>query len=119
MVNTIFTEHVQMMVECSDALVLGVMDRGEFERHHIPGTKNVPLSDTDFARRVGELAQHRYTPIVVYGLDAGSSDARAAAQVLSDMGFRQVYRYDGGMEVWTRVGKDLEGADSATKKIIH
>ncbi len=72
--------------------LLDVRQPWEYEEDHIPGAKLIPLAELKDA--VTELDSAR--PTLVYCAVGGRS--RVAAQLLSGMGFKEVYNLSGGIK---------------------
>ena len=74
--------------------LLDVRQPGEYEAEHIPGAKLIPLPDLTDSR--SQLDSQK--PIVVYCASGGRS--LAAAQLLSGLGFNEIYNLKGGIKAW-------------------
>lgn len=74
--------------------LLDVRQPGEYEAEHIPGAKLIPLPDLKDGR--SQLDARK--PIVVYCASGGRS--LAAAQLLSGLGFNEIYNLKGGIKAW-------------------
>ena len=76
--------------------VLDVREPEEFERGHLPGAINVPLHQV--GRKVPYLMPNRKMPLLV----CCGSGARSlpAVQVLSVMGYTNLYNLEKGIETW-------------------
>ncbi len=76
--------------------ILDVRDPAEFAVGHLPGAINVPLYQ--IGRKVPYLMPNRRWPMVVYC----GSGARSlpAVQVLSVMGYSNLYNLQKGIEHW-------------------
>ncbi len=74
--------------------ILDVRQPGEYEREHIPGAKLIPLPE--LMDRIKELDPEM--PTVVYCAVGGRS--RAALQLLSGKGFREIQNLTGGIAAW-------------------
>ena len=74
--------------------LLDVRQPGEYESEHIPGAKLIPLPDlTDGHRQLDSLK-----PVIVYC--RSGSRSLAAAQLLSGLGFNEIYNLEGGIMGW-------------------
>jgi rhodanese-related sulfurtransferase/rubrerythrin len=73
---------------------LDVRQPTEYEVGHIPGAKLIPLPDLN--NRLGEIDTDK--PVVVYCAIGGRS--RVAAQMLTGIGFKEVYNLSGGFKAW-------------------
>jgi rhodanese-related sulfurtransferase/rubrerythrin len=74
--------------------LLDVRQPGEYEAEHLPGAKLIPLPDLKDGR--SQLDSEK--PIVVYYASGGRS--LAAAQLLSGLGFNEIYNLKGGIKGW-------------------
>ena len=74
--------------------LLDVRQPGEYEAGHIPGAKLIPLPGLKEGR--SQLDSRK--PVVVYCASGGRS--LAAAQLLSGLGFNQIYNLQGGIKAW-------------------
>lgn len=70
----------------------------------IAGASVMDFTDPDFQTQIGKLDKSK--PVIVY-CAAGGRSPRAAAK-LTQMGFKQVYDYAGGMNDWLAKGKKTE-----------
>lgn len=81
-------------------LLIDVTDPESYEKEHIFGAANIPLNKiTHKAREWIE----KHTELIVYS-DDGCEDGSKAAQKLSDLGFKYVYHYCGGLNDWKKAG---------------
>ena len=74
--------------------ILDVRQPGEYEEAHIPGSKLVPLPQLH--DNLDQLDPE--SPTLVYCAVGGRS--RVAAQMLSGLGFKEIYNLKGGMKAW-------------------
>lgn len=82
-----------------DFLLVNVLSEESFDREHIPGSQNVPVTSENFEQEVEWLAGNNERTVVVYGAGFGSKESSAAKR-LTAAGFTNVYDYEGGMEDW-------------------
>ncbi len=85
-----------MLINRSDAVVVDVRDKKEFETGHIVDAKNIPL--INLKKRSVELKKHKAKPVVVVcklGQHSGE-----AAKILSEEGFEEVVKLSGGITEW-------------------
>jgi phage shock protein E len=82
------------------AQLVDVREPWEYERGHLPGARNVPLSDIPV--RAGELSE----PMVL--VCASGNRSAEAAQYLVESGFREVGNLAGGTFGWIQRGLPIE-----------
>jgi len=85
--------------------LIDVRSRSEYEKGHIPGAMNVPVSDV----KASDQRLSAFENVVVYG--SGWSDylSRAASKKLAALGYSNVFDFCGGLELWATQGRVLEG----------
>ena len=91
------------LINRENALVVDLRAQGEFEKGHIPGSKNVLMSQFDPENK--KLAGARALPVVVVCKDGQTSGG--AAKRLKKAGFEQVYVLDGGIAGWQQADLPL------------
>jgi len=74
--------------------LLDVRQPGEYETEHIPGAKLIPLPGLKDG--LSQLDKHK--PVIAYCAIGGRS--LAAAQLLSGLGFKEIYNLKGGIKAW-------------------
>ena len=85
-----------MLINRSDAIVVDVRDKKEFESGHIVDSIHIPLAKLD--QRVTELKKYQDKPvIVVCKLGQHSGDA---ARKIQAAGHEQVFKLSGGVTEW-------------------
>ena len=91
------------LVNRDNALVVDLRPIGDFEKGHIPGSKNVQMSQFDPEAR--QLAAAKSLPVVLV-CKAGQV-AGGAAKRLRKAGFERVYVLDGGIGGWQQASLPL------------
>jgi rhodanese-related sulfurtransferase len=86
-----------------NALVVDLRPMADFEGGHIPGAKNVQMSQFDPENK--QLAAARALPVVLV-CKTGQSAAGAASR-LHKAGFEHVYVLDGGIGAWQQADLPL------------
>jgi rhodanese-related sulfurtransferase len=95
--------HLTALVNRENALVVDLRAIADFEKGHVPGAKNVQMSQFDPENRA--LAAARALPVVLVcktGQTAGD-----AAKRLKKAGFEKVFVLDGGIGAWQQAGLPL------------
>lgn len=91
------------LINRQDALLVDVSAATDFEKGHIAGARNLPVSQFDPENKL--LAKARELPVVLAcRTGAGSSDA---ARKLVKAGFKQVFWLDGGVAAWQQASLPL------------
>jgi rhodanese-related sulfurtransferase len=91
--------------------LLDVRQPWEYEESHLPGAKLMPLAE--LPGRTGELDPAK--PILAYCAVGGRS--RVAAQLLSGMGFQEVYNLSGGIKAYQ--GAKASGPAELTLELVR
>jgi rhodanese-related sulfurtransferase len=91
------------LVNRDNALVVDLRPQADFEKGHIPGSKNVQPSQFDPENK--QLAAARSLPVVLV-CKAGQASGGAAKRLLK-AGFERVYVLDGGIGAWQQADLPL------------
>jgi rhodanese-related sulfurtransferase len=78
------------------AVLLDVRTAEEYGEGHLAQARNVDYKRDDFRQQVGKLDKSK--PYFVY-CKAGVRSAKAA-DIMKELGFRQVYTLEGGIDEW-------------------
>jgi rhodanese-related sulfurtransferase len=95
------TEELQKRLESGQAAVFDVRGDLEYEVGHIPGAKTAPLGSLVF--RVGRV-MNPDSFVAVYSAGGNCHLGTQAAQRLENLGLRNVYCYEDGLEGWRAAG---------------
>jgi rhodanese-related sulfurtransferase len=85
-----------LLINRENPLLIDLSARADFEKAHVPGARNVAMSQFDPEHK--DLAKARELPVVVMDKDGRSTDK--AAQRLVKAGFGKVYTLGGGVFAW-------------------
>lgn len=91
------------LVNREDALVVDLRPAAEYEKGHIPGSKNVQMAQFDPENKA--LAAARSLPVVT--LCRSGVTAVDAAKRLRKAGFEKVYVLEGGIGAWQQADLPL------------
>jgi len=94
--KSVTSQQLTNLVNRQGALVLDIRGQGEFNKGHIHGAKNIPMSQ--LADNIDKLSEYKDKPIVV--VCANGISVSAACSLLAKKGFNQVYKLQGGMAAW-------------------
>ena len=84
------------LINRDNALVVDLSSSSEFEKGHIPGSRNIAPSQFDPEHK--QLAAAKALPVVAVCRSGQASSAAAAR--LKKAGFEHVYWLDGGIAAW-------------------
>lgn len=93
-----------VLVNRDNALVIDLRPIADFEKGHIPGSKNVQMSQFDPENK--QLAAARSLPVAL--VCKTGQTANAAAKRLKKAGFEQVYVLEGGIGAWQQADLPLK-----------
>ena len=90
-------------------MLINVLPKEMYEDCHIKGSINVPFDQlSSFAQDL-----EKEQPIAVYCASYTCKSSRKAWELLNEMGFTQLWAYEGGMAEWYHAGFPYEGACKA------
>ncbi len=92
------------LVNRENALVVDLRPIGDFEKGHIPGSKNVQMSQFDPENK--QIAAAKALPVVL--VCKTGHIAGGAAKRLKKAGFEQVYLLEGGIGAWQQADLPLK-----------
>ena len=87
----------------SNKQLVDVRTQNEFKNGHLAGALLIDYNNKDFKANVSKLDKNK--PVFVYCASGGRSGS--AAEVLVELGFKQIYDLKGGMNAWSRAGKPV------------
>jgi len=88
-----------------DLVVVDVLGKASYNRAHIKGAINIPLTDLD--RQAGQLLD-KDQRVVVYCASYQCHASTEAAKTLMALGFKDVHDYKGGIAEWAKAGLPTE-----------
>jgi rhodanese-related sulfurtransferase len=96
------TEFQQKVAESTQ--ILDVRTPGEYADGHLANALNINIADADFKDKVAKLDKNKQ--VCVY-CQRGMRSAKAAG-LMSELGFKEIYDLEGGIEGWTGAGLKVE-----------
>lgn len=90
--------------EVTDPILIDVRTQNEYAQGHLANALLIDINSNDFKSRANKLDKSK--PVFVY-CKAGSRSS-AAADVLSDLGFNEIYDLNGGIMAWQKANKPIE-----------
>jgi rhodanese-related sulfurtransferase len=99
------TAELRKQLESTDPpIVVDVRLEDDFKAAHIPRAINNCVYEVVFGEHLAKSVPERTRPIVVYGADSESYEARVAAAKLSRAGYTNVYEYRDSLAGWQAAG---------------
>ena len=89
--------------EAKDPILIDVRTQEEYAQGHLANARIFDINSSDFETRVSKL--DRSKPVFVY-CKAGSRSNKAA-NVLSGLGFNEIYDLSGGISAWHEENKPI------------
>jgi rhodanese-related sulfurtransferase len=103
--RTINRDELQTLLTNPSLILLEALNEASYQQGHLPGARLFPMASArEQARELGSPD----APIVVYCASETCKNSDAVAQVLSDVGYRDVRVYKGGKADWQLAGLPLE-----------
>lgn len=94
----------QKLAQLPNAQLVDVRTAPEFAEAHLPNAANIDVKQRSFQDLAAKLDKSK--PVFVY-CKMGSRSTKAA-EILTGMGFTEVYNLKGGITDWTAAGKPIE-----------
>ncbi len=94
--SSVRPQQAVMMINRSDAVVVDVREKKEYEEGHIVDSLNIPLAK--LKQRMKELKKHQDKPIIVV-CKLGQHSGEAAKQIM-EAGYGEVFKLSGGITEW-------------------
>jgi len=85
-----------LLINRESPLLVDLSAPADFEKAHIPGARNVQMSQFDPENK--DLAKVKERPVAVY-CKSGNTSAQAASKLVK-AGFQQVFWLGGGLAAW-------------------
>ncbi|MBI5643360.1 MAG: rhodanese-like domain-containing protein [Deltaproteobacteria bacterium] len=109
MIRDVDREELKGMMDSGESFVLiDVLDKNDFDREHICGSINLPM--TGIAREAPNLIGKDET-VVVYCTGPACTASSIAAEKLESLGYKDIWKFAGGIEEWKQAGYCLEGSE--------
>lgn len=107
--DTITREELKQMIDKNeDFTLIDVLSENSFLMGHITGSINIPVEDLNFKQTVADKIPIKDKKIVVYCASFECSASPKAARKLVEMGYKNVYDFEGGIKDWQDGGYPIE-----------
>ncbi len=90
-----------------DMELIEVLPEDSYEEFHLPKAKNIPFDD-DFPQKIKRQVPDKNKQIVVYCANSHCPLSDDAYNKLDEMGYKNVFEYQGGKEDWKAAGYPIE-----------
>ena len=84
--------------------LIDVRTPDEYQAGHLPHSTLIDFKGEDFREKITQLDKNK--PVMVYCAAGGRSNA--AATLLEELGFAEVYELEGGFTRWREAGQEIE-----------
>jgi rhodanese-related sulfurtransferase len=91
------------LANAGKGLLLDVRTPGEYGEGHLQGSTLLDFNSASFRDEIAKLDRNQ--PVYLY-CRSGARSGRAA-DIMTDMGFKEVYNLEGGIMAWQRSGKPV------------
>ncbi len=91
------THEATRLINQQNAMVLDIRDKKDFKDGHLVDSLHIPTAQIN--NRLEELEKYKASPVIV--VCKTGQTAAAAAKILKDNGFSEVYRLAGGIMEWS------------------
>lgn len=98
----------QWMDQGQNFVLIETLAEEQFRKAHLPGAINIPADDKRFEEKVHEAVPQKERPIIVYCANTECPASPKAARKLDEMGYREVFDFEGGKQAWREAGYHLE-----------
>lgn len=99
--------------QTSNAQIIDVRTPGEFTQGHIRNATNINISSNDFQQKAANLNKNK--AVFVYCLSGSRSSY--ASNILSSLGFKEIYNLSGGMMQWRAANLAETSENSGSKQV--
>ena len=101
--NKVNSDELLEFIEINSAILVDVRTHDEYNGGYIENSLNIDYLSNDFSKNVKKLDKN--TPIVLY-CRSGKRSSRSA-NILSKLGFNEVYNLQGGILDWIETGNSV------------
>lgn len=103
--DKISKDRLKEKLENNEVTLIEVLGEDKYKKEHIKGAINIPLE------KIATEAKQKFEKdetLVVYCSDKDCTASPTAAKKLGDIGFENVYHYQGGKKEWKESGYPME-----------
>ncbi|MGA8660399.1 MAG: YceI family protein [Chthoniobacterales bacterium] len=108
MIALIQTEDLRKKLKSANPpILIDVRLEDDFKTAHIPGAINSCVYEVAFGERLASIVPEQTWPVIAYGANSGSYEARIATEKLCRAGYANVYEYRDGFRAWQAAGAPI------------
>lgn len=111
MSQAITREEVARTIDRGEVTVVEALPPAYYEDVHLPGAINLPHDQVD--ELASDLLPDKQAEIVVYCADDACPNSTIAARRLTQLGYANVFDYEGGKQDWLDAGLPTESGSPA------
>jgi rhodanese-related sulfurtransferase len=100
----------QKLESATDMILINTLGTDSFRAKRIPGSINIPAGN--IMERAEQVLPDKEQEIIVYCGGPDCSASPKAARKLSELGYTNVYDFEGGLTGWLREDLPLKRKDS-------
>jgi rhodanese-related sulfurtransferase len=106
--NAISRNELKQRLDAGEPITLvEALPQRYFEAEHLPGAINIPHDE--IRERAADQLPDKDATIVVYCASTACQNSAIGTQILTAMGYRQVFEYVEGKQDWKDAGYSLAG----------
>ena len=103
LINQVNSDELLEFIEINNAVLVDVRTHDEYNGGYIENSLNIDYLSIDFNKNVEKLDKN--TPIVLY-CRSGKRSSKSA-NILSKLGFKEIYNLNGGILDWNEIGNTV------------
>ncbi|MEX0920124.1 MAG: rhodanese-like domain-containing protein [Candidatus Pacearchaeota archaeon] len=105
--KTISAQQLKKKLDEKEGFVLvDVLSKESFDSKHIPGSINIPVGEIE--ERAPKEIKDKDKEVVVYCASESCQASPSAAKKLTEMGYKNVADFEGGLAGWEESGYKFE-----------
>ena len=111
MVNFISRDELRELIDAGSVTVVDALGGDYYAQRHLPGA--VELVEADVDERAADVLPDQDAPIVTYCSNPACPNSGRVAERLLRLGYRNVRKYEAGIQDWVDAGLPVEHGTAA------
>ncbi|MFK7780699.1 MAG: YceI family protein [Candidatus Gracilibacteria bacterium] len=87
-----------------NAIIIDLLSDQSYKIEHIKGAKNFSIYEMDFSEKIKNTFPDKKTILYIYGLSNDTKESEVAYNVLEELGYKNIYIIDDGLNGWKKLG---------------